>query len=99
MSSYCYLLLVVFLVPTVTSAKDITKENCEGKLSTRVPLSEALYTGDYNFPFILLLVCVTVLDKFVASVNDDVKTDQKKVHSSFMKFCTGLKKTENRFVS
>lgn len=41
---------------------------------------------------------MTVLDKFMASLHDEDKSDQKKVHSSFSKFCSNLKKTENRFV-
>lgn len=42
-------------------------------------------------------VCVKTLDKFAATLSDDVKKDYKLIESEFKKFCKGTKNKENRF--
>ncbi|KAJ8916526.1 hypothetical protein NQ315_000168 [Exocentrus adspersus] len=42
-------------------------------------------------------VCIKILDKFSATLTDDVKKDHKKIEAEFKKFCKGLKNKENRF--
>lgn len=44
-------------------------------------------------------VCIKVLDKFSATLSDDVKKDPKLIESEFKKFCKTTKNKENRFVS
>lgn len=42
-------------------------------------------------------VCVKTVDKFAATLADDVKKDPKKIEFEFKKFCKGSKNKENRF--
>lgn len=42
-------------------------------------------------------VCVKTVDKFAATLSDDVKKDPKKIELEFKKFCKGSKNKENRF--
>lgn len=42
-------------------------------------------------------VCVKTLDKFAATLSDDVKKDFKLIETEFKKFCKGTKNKENRF--
>ncbi|XP_026333014.1 mesencephalic astrocyte-derived neurotrophic factor homolog [Hyposmocoma kahamanoa] len=42
-------------------------------------------------------VCVKTLDKFAATLSDNVKKDHKLIESEFKKFCKGTKNKENRF--
>ncbi|VEN43950.1 unnamed protein product [Callosobruchus maculatus] len=42
-------------------------------------------------------VCIKTLDKFSATLSDDVRKDPKKIEEQFKKFCKGLKNKEHRF--
>ncbi|XP_045448796.1 mesencephalic astrocyte-derived neurotrophic factor homolog [Melitaea cinxia] len=42
-------------------------------------------------------VCVKTVDKFAATLSDDVKKDPKLIEAEFKKFCKGTKNKENRF--
>ncbi|KAG5682226.1 hypothetical protein PVAND_011591 [Polypedilum vanderplanki] len=42
-------------------------------------------------------VCIKTIDKFVETLNDDVKKDPKLIEAEFKKFCKGTKGKENRF--
>ncbi|XP_046959777.1 mesencephalic astrocyte-derived neurotrophic factor homolog [Vanessa cardui] len=42
-------------------------------------------------------VCVKTIDKFAATLSDDVKSDPKRIEAEFKKFCKGSKNKENRF--
>nr|CAH7747592.1 unnamed protein product [Callosobruchus chinensis]CAH7762934.1 unnamed protein product [Callosobruchus chinensis] len=44
-------------------------------------------------------VCIKTLEKFSATLADDVRKDPKKIEEQFKKFCKGLKNKEHRFVS
>lgn len=57
-----------------------------------INLSSALKEGDCE-------VCIATVDKFVATLDESVKKDPKKIEESFKKFCKGSKNKENRFVS
>jgi len=41
-------------------------------------------------------VCVSVINKFSESLDDDVRKDTKKIENEFRKFCKGAKGKENR---
>ncbi|CAH1971478.1 unnamed protein product [Acanthoscelides obtectus] len=43
-------------------------------------------------------VCIKTLDKFSATLSEDVKKDPKKIEERFKKFCKGLKNKEHRFI-
>lgn len=47
----------------------------------------------------LVLVCIKTIDKFAATLTDDVRKDPKRIEDAFKDFCKGLKNKENRFVS
>ncbi|EFA05582.1 mesencephalic astrocyte-derived neurotrophic factor homolog [Tribolium castaneum] len=42
-------------------------------------------------------VCIKVLDKFAASLSDDVKKDPKLIESKFRDYCKNTRNKENRF--
>lgn len=42
-------------------------------------------------------VCVKTVDKFAATLSDNVKKDPKLIEAEFKKFCKGSKNKENRF--
>lgn len=42
-------------------------------------------------------VCVKTVEKFAATLSDDVKKDPKLIEADFKKFCKGTKNKENRF--
>ncbi|OAD54188.1 Mesencephalic astrocyte-derived neurotrophic factor like protein [Eufriesea mexicana] len=42
-------------------------------------------------------VCINTLEKFINSLNNDVKKDTKKIETAFKEFCKGTKSKENRF--
>ncbi|KPJ02620.1 Mesencephalic astrocyte-derived neurotrophic factor-like [Papilio xuthus] len=42
-------------------------------------------------------VCVKTVEKFAATLSDNVKNDPKKIEAEFKKFCKGSKNKENRF--
>ncbi|KAM3964409.1 LOW QUALITY PROTEIN: mesencephalic astrocyte-derived neurotrophic factor [Aphomia sociella] len=42
-------------------------------------------------------VCVKTVEKFAATLSDDVKKDPKLIETAFKKFCKGSKNKENRF--
>lgn len=42
-------------------------------------------------------VCVKTVDKFAATLSDDVKKDPKLIEAEFKKFCKGTRNKENRF--
>ncbi|CAG9857761.1 unnamed protein product [Phyllotreta striolata] len=42
-------------------------------------------------------VCIKTLDKFSATLSEDVKKDPKKIEAKFKEFCKGSKNKENRF--
>ncbi|XP_044743005.1 mesencephalic astrocyte-derived neurotrophic factor homolog isoform X2 [Chrysoperla carnea] len=42
-------------------------------------------------------VCVKTVDKFSATLTDDIKKDPKKIETEFKKFCKATKSKENRF--
>lgn len=42
-------------------------------------------------------VCVKTVEKFAATLTDDVKKDPKRIEAEFKKFCKGSKNKENRF--
>ncbi|XP_050345793.1 mesencephalic astrocyte-derived neurotrophic factor homolog [Nymphalis io] len=42
-------------------------------------------------------VCVKTIDKFAATLSDDVKKEPKRIEVEFKKFCKGSKNKENRF--
>ncbi|CAG5051835.1 unnamed protein product [Parnassius apollo] len=42
-------------------------------------------------------VCVKTVEKFAATLSDDVKKDPKLIEAKFKKFCKGTKNKENRF--
>lgn len=42
-------------------------------------------------------VCVKTVEKFAATLSDDVKKDPKAIETEFRKFCKGSKNKENRF--
>lgn len=42
-------------------------------------------------------VCVKTVEKFAATLSDDVKKDPKLIEAEFKKFCKGTKNKENRF--
>jgi hypothetical protein len=49
--------------------------------------------------FLLISVCVKVIDKFVKSLDEDVRKSPEKVEKEFSKFCKNLRNKEERFVS
>lgn len=55
-----------------------------------IQIAVALREGDCE-------VCVKTVEKFGASLADDVKKDPKKIEAEFKKFCKGTKNKENRF--
>lgn len=55
-----------------------------------VHFSTALKEGDCE-------VCVKTIDKFAATLTDDIKKDPKLIEAEFRKFCKGSKNKENRF--
>ncbi|XP_045771316.1 mesencephalic astrocyte-derived neurotrophic factor homolog [Maniola jurtina] len=42
-------------------------------------------------------VCIKTVEKFAATLSDDVKKDTKRIEAEFKKFCKGTKNKENRF--
>ena len=40
-----------------------------------------------------------MVEKFAATLSDDVKSDHKKIDNEFKKYCKTAKNKENRFVS
>ncbi|XP_072932240.1 mesencephalic astrocyte-derived neurotrophic factor homolog [Epargyreus clarus] len=42
-------------------------------------------------------VCVKTVEKFAATLTDDVKKDPKRIEAEFKKFCKGTRNKENRF--
>ncbi|CAH1107528.1 unnamed protein product [Psylliodes chrysocephalus] len=42
-------------------------------------------------------VCIKTLEKFSATLTDDIRKDHKKIESKFKAFCKGAKNKENRF--
>ncbi|KPJ08313.1 Mesencephalic astrocyte-derived neurotrophic factor-like [Papilio machaon] len=42
-------------------------------------------------------VCVKTVEKFAATLSENVKNDPKKIEAEFKKFCKGSKNKENRF--
>ncbi|CAK1546978.1 unnamed protein product [Leptosia nina] len=42
-------------------------------------------------------VCIKTVDKFAATLSDNVKKDPKLIEAEFKKFCKGSKNKENRF--
>ncbi|XP_038212137.1 mesencephalic astrocyte-derived neurotrophic factor homolog [Zerene cesonia] len=42
-------------------------------------------------------VCIKTIDKFAATLEDNVKSDPKLIEAAFKKFCKGSKNKENRF--
>ncbi|XP_050670935.1 mesencephalic astrocyte-derived neurotrophic factor homolog [Leptidea sinapis] len=42
-------------------------------------------------------VCIKTVDKFAATLTDNVKNDPKLIEAEFKKFCKGSKNKENRF--
>lgn len=42
-------------------------------------------------------VCIKTVEKFAATLSDDVKKDTKLIEAEFRKFCKGTKNKENRF--
>ncbi|CAH0398041.1 unnamed protein product [Chilo suppressalis] len=59
-------------------------------LATVVQIAVALREGECE-------VCVKTVDKFAATLTEDVKKDPKKIEVEFKKFCKGSKNKENRF--
>lgn len=55
-----------------------------------IQIAVALREGDCE-------VCVKTVEKFGASLADDVKKEPKKIEAEFKKFCKGTKNKENRF--
>lgn len=53
----------------------------------------------FNERFLSIAVCVATVNKFAATLSDDVKKDTKKIETEFKKFCKTTKSKENRFVS
>lgn len=43
-------------------------------------------------------VCISVLDKFSDSLDDDVSQDARKIEGAFKRFCKATKGVENKFV-
>ena len=44
-------------------------------------------------------VCVKFINRFIASLKSDEKTEPAKIEKAFKKFCKPTKKDDNRFVS
>lgn len=44
-------------------------------------------------------VCIKTINKFSATLSEDVKKEPKKIEAEFKKYCKGAKNKENRFVS
>ncbi|KAG6796444.1 mesencephalic astrocyte-derived neurotrophic factor [Apis mellifera caucasica] len=42
-------------------------------------------------------VCINTVERFVNTLNEDVKIDTKKIEAAFKEFCKGTKSKENRF--
>ena len=55
-----------------------------------IQIAVALREGDCE-------VCVKTVEKFGATLSDNVKKDPKKIEAEFKKFCKGTKNKENRF--
>lgn len=55
-------------------------------------LASSLKEGDCE-------VCIATLNKFVDTLDEDVKKAPKKIEDAFRKYCKGSKNKENRFVS
>lgn len=49
--------------------------------------------------YFVFSVCIKVLDRFVNSIDEDVKKNQDKVEQELKNFCKNLKNKEERFVS
>lgn len=59
-------------------------------LATLVHVSLALREGECE-------VCIKTIEKFAATLSEDVKKDPKSIETEFKKFCKGSKNKENRF--
>ncbi|XP_026761089.1 mesencephalic astrocyte-derived neurotrophic factor homolog [Galleria mellonella] len=59
-------------------------------VATAIQVALALKEGECE-------VCVKTIEKFAATLSDDVKKDPKLIEGSFKKFCKGSKNKENRF--
>ncbi|KAF9421017.1 hypothetical protein HW555_003000, partial [Spodoptera exigua] len=59
-------------------------------LATIVQVTIALKEGECE-------VCIKTVDKFAATLTDDVKKNPKLIETEFKKFCKGSKNKENRF--
>ncbi|CAG9786355.1 unnamed protein product [Diatraea saccharalis] len=59
-------------------------------LATVVQITVALREGECE-------VCIKTIDKFAATLTDEVKKEPKKIEAEFKKFCKGTKNKENRF--
>ena len=53
----------------------------------------------YFIGFFFLLVCISVLTKFAATLSKEDAKDMQKINKAFMGYCKDLKLKENRFVS
>ncbi|XP_075973332.1 mesencephalic astrocyte-derived neurotrophic factor [Anticarsia gemmatalis] len=59
-------------------------------LATIVQVALALKEGECE-------VCIKTVEKFAATLSDDVKKNPKSIEAEFKKFCKGSKNKENRF--
>lgn len=59
-------------------------------LAAAVQMASSLKEGECE-------VCVKTVEKFAATLTDNVKKDPKLIESEFKKFCKGSKNKENRF--
>ncbi|KAG6454785.1 mesencephalic astrocyte-derived neurotrophic factor homolog [Manduca sexta] len=59
-------------------------------LAAAIEVALSLREGDCE-------VCVKTVEKFAATLSDDVKKDTKSIEAEFKKFCKGTKNKENRF--
>ena len=53
----------------------------------------------FEWIFFFILVCISVLTKFSATLSKEDAKDMQKINKAFTVFCKDLKLKENRFVS
>lgn len=94
-----YLVVLGIVSPLVSSLKE---GDCEGKFLRKslefFKETKEKYTS-YVFLCTCIVVCIATVKKFGDTLDDQMKSDPKKIEEEFKKFCKGTKSKENRFVS
>ena len=97
-------LLLVFLTVCIAYATALKGDDCEGKsifiilLKCYVEIKSSESKIQRLFiNTVLILVCVSVINRFMNTLSKDDKSNKDAIEKQFKKFCKDLKLKENRF--